>query len=214
MSQPVIHYRVILLLACFWLVQTWAADEKPISDVAPSLAELGEGWTTNLIAYLLDPRSQPSEIDYLNRKPSPVLEYHRQEMAKDGRTAYGTIFYGHGDMVMGRGLYRVYIQRWGNTRSLHNRWVDWKMNPNWVVRTNEPVGEDCYWIEDQMFQSLTFRRGLFHVSVEAGLASEYRPMIRLAKVIDAKIRGRPIPKLRTAAKPDSQEKAIEQVNRR
>jgi hypothetical protein len=198
-------YLSLLLVVIAWSCRTQAAEGKAILDVAPSLTELGESWTTNLIAYLLDPRSQPSEVDYLRGpKSSPVLDYHRQQMKSDGRTGYGTILYGHGGMVMNKGLYRVYIQRWSNTPSLDKRWVDWKSRLTRVVRSAQSVGEAFFWAEDGMFQKLTFRRGLFHVVVEAGSASDFTWMVRLAEVIDAKIQGQPIPKVST--KPGTGEK--------
>jgi hypothetical protein len=185
---------ILLVVTLFVTSDAGAADEKPILELAPTLAELGPGWTTNQVMYLLDPRCQSPEIDYLGRKPSPVLEYQRQQMRKDGRTAYADIHYGRGNMVVNQGRYMVTIQRWGETRSLDKRWVGWKMNRNRIVRSTATVGEDCFWTDDGMFQSLTLRRDLFHVVIQAGSAAEYIPMLRLAQVIDAKIQGKPIPK--------------------
>ena len=128
-----------LFLVLVGLVQAQGGEEKAILDVAPTLAELGEEWTTNVVAYLLDPRSRPSEIDYHRDDPksSPVLDFHRKQMAADGRTGYGMI-----------------------------------------------------WREDCMFQEFTFRRGLFHVCIEAGHGFDYRALARVAEVIDTKIRGK------------------------
>jgi hypothetical protein len=174
-------------------------EENAILDVAPSVSELGAGWTTSLVAYLLDPRSCPSEIDYHgDAESSPQLGAQREVMKTNGRTGCGLVLYGHGDLIMNSGLYRVYIQRWNNRRSLHNCWVDWKMNPNRIVRDTSPVGEDSFWVNEWWRQTLVrqhlvFRRGLFHVVVEAGAESDFAPMIRLAQVLDAKIRGRSIP---------------------
>jgi hypothetical protein len=174
-------------------------EEKAILDVAPSVSELGAGWTTNLVAYLLDPRSCPSEIDYHgDPASSPELGAQREVMKTNGRTGCGLVLYGHGNLIMNSGLYRVYIQRWNNRRSLHNCWVDWKMNPNRIVRDTSPVGEDSFWVyewwrQTLVRQHLVFRRGLFHVVVEAGADSDFAPMIRLAQVLDAKIGGRSIP---------------------
>jgi hypothetical protein len=182
-----------LLLALIGLVQARGAEEKAILDVAPTLAELGEGWTTNVVAYLLDPRSRPTEIDYHRDDPksSPVLEIHRKQMAADGRTGYGMMLCGCSNTVANAGFCRVYIQRWGNTRTLHNRWVDWKMLPTRVLHAHPPVGEDSFWREDCMFQEFTFRRGLFHVCIEAGHGFDYRLLVHVAEIIDAKIRDKP-----------------------
>jgi hypothetical protein len=115
-------------------------------------------------------------------------------MKKDGRTGYAIIHYARKGDAHNADDYRVYIQRWGSIRPLHNAWVDWKMNRNRVLRPGPPLGEDFFWTIDGMLQNLAFQRGLFHVVIEAGSASAYEPMLRLAEVIDAKIRGKPIPK--------------------
>ena len=194
------------------LVAVAAPPPEPVAILAvtPSLDELGRGWTTNVVAYLLDPKSQPSEIDYRSDpKTSLLLEYQRSVMLTNNRTGCALILYGRGNLIMNIGLYRVYIQRWDNTRTLHNSWVGWKMDPSRVLRGDvSPVGDDCFWTEEWWRQTkvrnnFIFRRGLFHVTVEAGSDSDYRPMVRLAEVIDAKIRGRPAPP-ETAVVPNGQ----------
>jgi hypothetical protein len=150
-----------------------------------------------VIAYLLDPRSHPSEIDYKgNVESSLLLGVQREVMKSNDRSGCALMFYGHGDLVMNRGLYRVYIQRWSSRRSLHNSWVRWKMNPDRVVRDLPPVGEDSFWVNEWWRQTLVrqnfaFRRGLFHVVVEAGAESDSGDLVQLAGVIDAKIRKSP-----------------------
>jgi hypothetical protein len=191
MNTPLAYVLITLAWASSFL---HAAEEKAILSVAPSLVELGPGWTTNLIACLLDPLSNPSEVDYFNDKPSRLLEFHREQMKKDGRTGYATIHYGQGNMVMNEGLYRVYIQRWADVRALRDRWFDWKMYPTRIARASRAIGIDSYWRDDGSFQEFCFRRGLFHVIVQGGSESAYSPMIRLAEVIDAKITGHSIPR--------------------
>ena len=68
------------------------------------------------------------------------------------------------------------------------------MDPTRVVPDTPSVGEDYFWTNDwwrqtRVRQNLAFRRGLFHVVIEAGAESDYTQMIRLAKVIDDKIKG-------------------------
>jgi hypothetical protein len=175
-------------------------EEKPVTTIVPTVSELGAGWTTNVIAYLVDPRSTPPEIDHqFDVDTSPMLAMQRQAMLTNSRTGCGMVLFGRGNLVMNSGLFRVYIQRWKNTRSLHNEWVGWKMNPNRVLRTHPFVGEDFFWTNEWWRRTLVrhnfiFRRGLFHVVVEAGADADPAHMIRLAEVIDAKIRGRPVPK--------------------
>jgi hypothetical protein len=202
MKMVVKSKHAMKICTCFWIAFLAclgcadAAQEKAVLEVVPSLAELGEGWTTNIVAYLLDPRSQPPEIDFKSEPAKSLrLTEQREAMKTNKRTGCGLILYGRGDLVMNRGLYRVYIQRWADSRSLHNSWVDFKMNPARVVRNHPAVGEDFYWTNDWwretcVGQNLVFRRGLFHVVVEAGPESDDAQMVQLAQAIDAKITGR------------------------
>jgi hypothetical protein len=198
----------ILALVLTFGSPAWALEEKPVLTVTPTLEELGPGWTTNLIAYLLDPKSDPPAIDYrTDPKTSFMLAYQRDVMSTNNRTGCAMVLYGHGDMVMNRGLHRVFVQRWGNRRALHNAWVGWKMDINRVVWDYGSVGEDFFWTSEwwrqtQVKQNLVFRRGLFHIVIEAGAASDPADMVRLAQAFDAKIRGRPVPKAAPAGLPD------------
>jgi hypothetical protein len=189
----------LLLLSLLLALGEPSAAEKPVLAVIPSAAEVGDGASTNLIAYLLDPLSQPSEIDHRqDARSSLLLEAQRAAMLTNGRTGCALVLYGRGDLTMNSGLFRVYVQRWRSPRSLHNAWVTWKMNPDRVVHTEPASGEDYFWTQEWwrrslVRQNLVFRRGLFHVVIEAGAESDYLHMIRLAAAIDAKIRGRPVP---------------------
>jgi hypothetical protein len=192
---------LLLLSLLLGLIEPSGA-EKPVLAVLPSAAEVADGASTNLVAYLLDPLSQPSEIDHRqDARSSLLLEAQRAAMLTNGRTGCALVLYGRGDLTMNSGLYRVYLQRWRNTRLLHNAWVTWKMNPDRVVHKEPAPGEDYFWTEEWwrrslVRQNLVFRRGLFHVVIEAGAASDYLHMIRLATAIDAKIRGHPVPPAR------------------
>jgi hypothetical protein len=189
-----------LMLIQSWIGQAHAAEEKPILAIVPKVAELGEDWTTNVVAYLLDPKSQPSEIDYQrDAESSPALFVQREVMKTNGRTGCALVLYGCGDLIENSGLHRVFIQRWENRRLLHNQWVRWKMDPNRVVRTTPDIGEDYFWTQEWWRQTLVrqnfiFRRGLFHVVIETGAEINPERITRLAEVLDAKIRGRPVPK--------------------
>jgi hypothetical protein len=191
---------LLLLVSSAWMACAQGAEEKAILEVVPSLAELGEGWTTNVVAYLIDPRSHPSEIDYqCDAKASPRLAEQREAMKTNCRTGCGMVFYGRGGLVMNGGLYRVTVQRWSQIRPLHNTWVAWKMNPCRVVRSYPAVGEDFFWVNQWwratlVQQDLVFLRGRFHVVIEAGADADLSQAVRLAQAIDAKIRGRPVPK--------------------
>jgi hypothetical protein len=184
-----------LLFVCLCLAPAQAAQEKAILDVAPSLTELGAGWTTNSIVTLLDPLSHPSGVAFKKQPDAKVMTNFLQTPLKTkGQMGWGRFHYGRGDMVLNGGLYFVSLQRWGNTNALEKAWKGWKTRPDNAVWRGPPIGEHCYWTEDEKFHGLTFRRGLFHAVVTSGSKSDRSGLIRIAEVIDDKITGRPIPK--------------------
>jgi hypothetical protein len=183
-----------LLALLISLVSANAAAEKPVLDVAPSLAELGEGWTTNSIISLLDPLSQPSGIAFKKpAEPKGLTGVPRTARSIKGRMGWVRMEYGRGDMVLNGGAYFVSIQRWGSTNALEKAWKGWKSRPDYTAWRGPPIGEACYWTEDEKYHGLTFRRGLFHVVVTCGSLSDHSGLFRLVEVIDAKIAGRTIP---------------------
>ena len=72
------------LIGCFLLCSTavLGAEAKALLEVAPSVAELGEGWTDRQVQYLIDPLSRPSKIG-----PEELLKTTRAMMARTGRDA-------------------------------------------------------------------------------------------------------------------------------
>ena len=131
--------RLILIWALpgfLWLASARADEPKGILDVMPTVAELGGDWTTNLVTYLVDPCSRPSEISYgedpgSNRFLAWLRAGLREDHAPDHclahRTAYGLAHYGQGNLVFNSGEYQLCVMRWRDPRSLHNAWVEWKM---------------------------------------------------------------------------------------
>lgn len=164
--------------------------ERSLLELRPTLSELGPAWKTNYTAYLIDPRSDPPEITHQgNPKTDRFLQFQRERMPQDGRTGYGLFLYGTEDSSA-NGFYAVHIQRWSSARALHNRWVDLKMSPTRVLHDGPPVGEDCFWREDCMFQEFSFRRGVYSVVIEATVSRDYKNLWELGRAVDANLRAR------------------------
>jgi hypothetical protein len=190
-----------LVAALIWISHSLAADEKAILEIAPTVVELGAGWTTNSVDSLIDPRSHPSEIGFdRKRNPMEMTALLRAGTKAVPGLGWGRFIYSRGDRVIS-----VNIQRWANTNSLDQNWKRWKSRPEVGMRPGPSIGDEACLAGGESRQSLFFRRDAFHVIVSTDTASNVSAMIRLADVIDAKICGRPIPHVRTAAKPDSQE---------
>jgi hypothetical protein len=178
------------VLIFYWVTGCAAAD-KSVLEIAPTLAELGNGWTTMETNHLIDPLCQPSEL-VKEGHPSPekLLKSLRDMMKSTGRTGYLAMHYGYGDMVINRGGYRVSIQRWPSAEDVDK---DPVQQAERVKRSPPNIGQEAYWTEGAMLHGLVFRRGQYRVVTECGPKSDHDNLVRLAEVIDAKISGKPIP---------------------
>ena len=177
---------------CWSLAEGQGAREKAILEVVPSLAELGDGWTTNAVVSLLDPLSRPWQIEGQTGGKGQT-NFLRTTPKTQNPMGWGRFCFGRGDMVLNRGAYFVSIQRWGETNALDKAWKGWETRPDYTLWRGPPIGEGCYWTQDDKFHGVTFRRGLFHVVITCGAQSDHSGLFRLAEVTDAKIAGRPIP---------------------
>jgi hypothetical protein len=188
MKRPV--FCAALLLS--WATAVHSASDRSVLDIAPTLAELSNGWTTNRIVYLIDPRCEPPEQVYPGHpNPKSLLDYHRQMMKSSGRTGYLRMHYGFGDLTVNRGGYHVYLQRWVDSNSLSGQRFQEEKH---IDRPIPDVGQEAYWKSDAMYDGLVFRRDQYLVIVEFGPTSDYARATRLAQVIDAKIMGKRVPK--------------------
>jgi hypothetical protein len=186
---------VWILASCVCLSRMDGAEVKPVLDVAPTLAELGEGWTTNVIISVLDTQAQPAgAVSKRQVESRGMTNRVRATGKKAGRMGWVRIEYGRGDLVLNSGAYFVSIQRWANTNALEKAWRGWRTRPDYTAWRGPPIGEGCYWTEDEKFHGLTFRRGLFHVVITCGSQSDHAGLFELADVIDVKILGRPVAK--------------------
>jgi hypothetical protein len=187
--------RAVLLLPLFgWLAWAAPTEEKSVLDLAPTLSELGDGWTTNRVLALVDPQRTTAGVS--SQKPATVkgtTNSVRTTRKARASTGWVRMEYGKGDLLLNQGAYFVSIQRWTSTNALEQAWNGWTTRPDYTRWRGSTLGENCYWTEDAKFHGLTFRRGLFHVVVTCGARSDHSGLLRLAEVIDAKIVGRRIP---------------------
>jgi hypothetical protein len=169
-----------------------AAVDKPVLELAPTLAELGKEWTTNQVVLLIDPLGKlPEAVDAGNPDPKGLLRTFRNMMRSTGRTGYLRMHYGRGDLVVNRGAYHVYLQRWTSSEVLNRRQFQESES---IPRRAPDVGQTASWKRTEMYDNLVFQRDQYLVIIEFGRASDYTYATRLAELIDAKIVDRAVPK--------------------
>jgi hypothetical protein len=169
----IIHLLLACIL-CSWVAAAQPAAERSVLEVVPTLAELGSGWTTNTLLSLLDPRSRPPAAS--SGKPLKSATNTVRRTRRPGhQTGWIRLEYGRGDMLLNKGAYFVSVQRWANTNALNQAWQGWAARPDYTAWRGLPLGESCYWTEDDKFHGLVFRRGLYHVVVTCGERSPAAP---------------------------------------
>lgn len=173
------------LATCFLLcsLTIHAAERRPLLEVAPTVAELGEGWKAHRMIFLIDPLSQPSEIG-----SEDLLKTMSKMMADTGREAYLGMAIGH--RAMTNHECRVNIQRWPSAEALTNHHYRKDPLPG---KAPPRIGQEAYWTGGEFVSGLAYRLDQYLVVIE-GWASDDARILRLAKVIEAKLAGKPIPK--------------------
>ncbi len=167
---------ILALLAAATVVL--AQSEPPITRFIPTVAEVGQGCTSNRVAVLVDPLSAPSESADPNESAG-WLEHARQGVETTSREAHAVLRY-----FFGKVNCMVYVNRWETDDALREAW-------NRVASTKPPagglprVGEYVRFSQrDGMHNNIAFRRGRYTIEVEAPLAAGLDPVKRLVQVLD------------------------------
>ena len=176
----------VQLSACLFLscVSMPGAESKSLLDVAPTVAELGEGWKLGTTTLLIDPLSRPAEIG-----PAELIKVTREMMKRTGREAYLRIALGHSAMTNHE--CQVYLQRWPSTDALNNHHY---RKPDPLPGKAPPaVGQEGCWSGGPFVSSLSYRLDQYLIVIE-GWTSDDARLLRLAKVIEAKLLEKSVPR--------------------
>ena len=164
-------------------------ENKAVLDIAPTLKELGKGWNSNYIVFVIDPMGKPTEqVAANNPNPKGLLEELHRMMKKTGRTSYLRMHYLHETNPV---PFQVHIQRWGDPEA---------MAPEAFPRDSGDgadlaIGERACWVNGFGW-GLHFQRGQYFVAIELVVGeekfeAEKARILQLARIIDAKIQEKP-----------------------
>jgi hypothetical protein len=163
-----------------------AAGPQPgLTSILPTVAQLGEGWTSNRVVVLIDPLSSPREIAATNENQMAWLQFGRDLLKKDARReAYAMVRYYGG----GSGGYHtnslVFITRWKSRESTGDDWgrdKETKDPPGNLSKVGEEVR---FYQRDGMHNNIAFRRGKYLIDVECPTAYGIEHLKRLAEALD------------------------------
>jgi len=205
--------RLAVAIALVAMGAAGAEVDRPLLDLVPTPAELGQGWITNQLLVLIDPLCKPSErVDSGNPRSSEVVSYFKQAMLISGSKAYLQIRCLHREPSR-MDMYRIYLQRWPSAQTLA------RSVPLTPTFTNLPLpefGQAAKWTDGPTFDRLSFRRDGYCAVIEWDAVANPQParmflpdwsqsgptgitdpaylaMRRIAQVLDAKLAGQTIP---------------------
>jgi hypothetical protein len=166
-----------------------AAEPQPgITSMVVTVAELGEGWTSNRVMVLMDPLSSPKEIADPHENPQGLLKMARDLLTKEPRReAYAMLRYYGGGSGSRQTNSLVYITRWKSKEDIGDGWgrdKETKDSPGALPKVGEEVRFDQ---RHGLHNDITFRRGKYLICVESPTSYGVEHLKRLAEVLDSKL---------------------------
>lgn len=185
---------VLALITGTLLGVSCASAAQPISidQIAPSLAQLGNGWTSNHVVVLVD---QLSPTNQICNEDKGWLQAAHNVVGKRGREAYIVLRYAYGSNST-----LVWITRCSDAQSIGD---DWGRDKETKVTLDSlpKVGEEVrFYQRHGMHNNIAFRRGSYLIEVESPSAPVEK-LKQLAELLDAnliKAQRAPTPKDETA----------------
>jgi hypothetical protein len=173
-----------------------AAQPLSIDQIAPSLAQLGNGWTSNHVVVLVDQLNPTNEIC---NEGKGWLQAAHNVVGKRGREAYMVLRYAYGSNST-----LVWITRCKDPQSIGDDWARDKETKS-TLASLPKVGEEVrFYQRDGMHNNIAFRRGNYLIDVESP-GAPIDKLKQLAVLLDAnlvKAQTAPTPKAEAVQKPD------------
>jgi hypothetical protein len=157
-------------------------DLVHISQIIPTLEQLGAGWESNRICVLIEPLETPSE----KADPGESTNFFtiaRNAISNGHREAYAMLRYKYRDQNC-----IVWIQRWDSKEMVLSQNWDAEKPTNGPPVTLPQIGERVFHTQRHgLHQNIDFIRDKYSISVESGSTQpEYvEPLKHLAEVLDA-----------------------------
>jgi hypothetical protein len=168
------------IMALLFLHLASQAGQVPLTNILPSAAGLGSGWSSNRVVVLLDPLSSPMVIT--NEGPG-WLRAAQNVVGTNGCEAYAVLRC----FRDGGGSTLVWIHRYQSTNAIGDDWGrdrETKTAPKDLPKVGEEVR---FYQRHGMHNNIAFRRGCYVIDVEGGGtgAQGLEHLAQLAKVMDS-----------------------------
>lgn len=193
------HFRVInvwwiyAMAACV-VVGTAIAEDEPAVDkravtaLCPMLDAVDGDWSERKMVQYLEPLVKPATFAHSEQPdPKAAMDFMQRKIQSLGCEAYARVHFGKKDLAINTGGHHCVIYRWEDKDSLESAWEEILKKAPFNQDELPQVGEAACWTHHGLFQSITFRKGLYIVQIDCGRNDVVYGLLELADAFEFKM---------------------------
>ena len=188
------NFGWIYAMALWWGTGTAFAEDKPALDkravtaLCPMLDAVEGDWSERKLVQYFEPLVKPATFAHPEQPdPKAAMDFMQRKIQSLGCEAYARVHYGKKDLAINTGGHHCVIYRWEDKESLDLAWEEILKKAPFDQDELPQVGEAVCWTHHGLFQSLTFRKGLYIVQIECGRNDLVYGLLELADAFEFKI---------------------------
>ncbi len=181
-------FAIIAGLVGFGRVENVGAESQPNStDIIPTVAQLGAGWTSNRVVVMVDPLCSPKEVADPNEGSGWLEVVHGILRKEPRRESYAMVrYYGsfgtNAWCTNSQAL--VWITRWGSKADMGKQWGEDNATKD-SPKSLPKIGEEVHSYQRHgMHNDISFRRGGYLITVEGSTVCGWDYLLKLAEALD------------------------------
>lgn len=165
-----------------------AVDKRAVTVLYPMMDAIEGDWSERKLVQYLEPLVQPSTFVYSDQPdPKAAMDFMQRKIQSLGCEAYARVHYGKKDLAINTGGHHCVIYRWEDKDLMDLAWEEILKKAPFNQDELPQVGEAACWTHHGLFQSLTFRKGLYIVQIECGRNDLVYGLLELANAFELKM---------------------------
>jgi hypothetical protein len=163
-------------------------DKRAVTVLCPMLDAIEGDWNERKLVQYLEPLVQPSSFAHTNQPdPKAAMDFMQRKIQSLGCEAYARFHYGKKDLAINTGGHHCVIYRWEDRDLMDLAWEAILKKAPFNQDELPQVGEAACWTHHGLFQSLTFRKGLYIVQIQCGRNDLVYGLLELANAFELKM---------------------------
>lgn len=163
-------------------------NKGAVTALCPMLDALGDDWSERKPVQYLEPLVKPTTFVHSEQPdPKAAIDFMKRKMQSLGCDAYARVHYGKKDLAINTGGHHLIVYRWEDKELLDAAWEDILKKAPFNQEELPQVGEAACWTHHGLFQSLSFRKGLYIIQIECGRNDVVYGLLELADAVEFRI---------------------------